>query len=95
MIPSATVEAAKLTQHSIAGTIHLSVEEVLRELGSTQRGLGGNEAARRLSVVGPNALRTHKASPWVVLGRQLRSPILILLIVTAGLSLFLGMPRIR
>ncbi|WP_082634285.1 magnesium-translocating P-type ATPase [Arthrobacter alpinus] len=90
MIPSATVEAAKLTQHSIAGTIHLSVEEVLLELGSTQRGLGGNEAARRLSVVGPNALRTHKASPWVVLGRQLRSPILILLIVTAGLSLFLG-----
>lgn len=90
MIPSATAEAAKLTQRSITGTIHLSVEQVLLELGSTERGLGSDEADRRLSAVGPNALRTHKASPWVVLGRQLRSPILILLIVTAGLSLFLG-----
>lgn len=90
MIPPATAEAAKLTQRSITGTIHLSVEQVLSELGSTERGLDSDEADRRLSAVGPNALRTHKASPWVVLGRQLRSPILILLILTAGLSLFLG-----
>ena len=40
--------------------------------------------------LGPNAVRTHQASGWSVLGRQLRSPILILLLVTAGLSLFLG-----
>jgi P-type Mg2+ transporter len=87
---SATAEAANFTQLSIAGTARLSVEQVLHELQSTESGLGGDEAARRLAAVGPNALRTHKASPWLVLGRQLRSPILILLIVTAGLSLFLG-----
>ncbi|MEO8222495.1 MAG: HAD-IC family P-type ATPase, partial [Specibacter sp.] len=90
MGPPATAEAAKPTQRSITGATHLSVEQVLVELGSSDSGLGRVEAARRLSAVGPNALRTHNASPWLVLGRQLRSPILILLIVTAGLSLFLG-----
>ncbi|ALE07702.1 magnesium ABC transporter ATPase [Arthrobacter sp. ERGS1:01] len=69
---------------------HRTGEQVLHDLQSTQQGLTGDEAAQRLSAVGPNALRTHKASPWSVLGRQLRSPILILLIITAGLSLFLG-----
>jgi Mg2+-importing ATPase len=49
-----------------------------------------DEAARRLAVSGPNVVRTHGASGWRVLGRQLRSPILILLIVTAATSLFVG-----
>lgn len=87
---SATAEAPNFTQRYIASTIHQTVEQVLSDLQSTDSGLSGGEAARRLAEVGPNALRTHKASPWLVLGRQLRSPILILLIVTAGLSLFLG-----
>ena len=64
--------------------------QVLRDLDSTELGLDSGEAARRLASVGPNALRSHKASPWTVLGRQFRSPILILLIVTAALSVFLG-----
>jgi len=67
-----------------------STDDVLRELGSTAAGLSGEEAVRRLAETGPNAVRTHKAGPLSVLGRQLRSPILILLIVTAGLSLLLG-----
>ncbi len=87
---SAPVEAADFTEQSIAGTAHLTVEQVLLDLRTTESGLDADEAERRLDAVGPNALRTHKASPWLVLGRQLRSPILILLIVTAGLSLFLG-----
>ena len=67
-----------------------SVDEVLRDQQSQILGLSSVEAARRLAVVGPNAVRTHKARAWPVLGRQLRSPILILLITTAGLSVFLG-----
>ncbi|MCI4657176.1 magnesium-translocating P-type ATPase [Cryobacterium zhongshanensis] len=67
-----------------------SAEEVLSALGSTAAGLSGVEAARRLAETGPNAVRTHKAGPLSVFGRQLRSPILILLIVTAALSLLLG-----
>ncbi|WP_170133280.1 magnesium-translocating P-type ATPase [Arthrobacter livingstonensis] len=86
----ATAEAASTAERPIASTAQLTAEQVLLDLQSTDSGLGGDEAARRLAAVGPNALRTHKASPWLVLGRQLRSPILILLILTAGLSLFLG-----
>ena len=67
-----------------------SADEVLASLGSTASGLSATEAAGRLAAGGPNAIRTHRASAWAVLGRQLRSPILILLIVTAGASLFLG-----
>jgi P-type Mg2+ transporter len=63
---------------------------VLAGLNSAAGGLSSAEAAARLATVGPNALRTHKARAWAVLGRQLKSPILILLFVTAGLSLALG-----
>lgn len=74
----------------IADAAHRPVGEVAAQLGSGEQGLSSSEAARRLLELGPNALRTHQASGWSVLGRQLRSPILILLLVTAGLSLFLG-----
>jgi Mg2+-importing ATPase len=66
------------------------VAAVLGELGSGETGLTGAEADKRLAELGPNAVRTHMASGWSVLGRQLASPILILLLITAGLSLFLG-----
>jgi len=65
-------------------------ETVLVQLGSTPGGLTGAVAAERLATVGPNAVRAHQASGWSVLGRQFRSPILILLLVTAALSLSLG-----
>jgi Mg2+-importing ATPase len=75
---------------SISGAAHLPADEVAARLGSGANGLESAEAARRLLELGPNAVRTHQASGWSVLGRQLRSPILILLLITAGLSLFLG-----
>ena len=64
--------------------------DVTTALGSSMGGLSSAEAARRLAAEGPNAIRTHKANGWAVLGRQLRSPILLLLVVTAGISFFLG-----
>lgn len=66
------------------------VDEVIAAVGSTISGLSGDEARRRLEQLGPNALRTHKANGWAVLARQFRSPILILLLVTAAISLFVG-----
>lgn len=75
---------------SIVDSAHRTGAQVLRDLASTEQGLGAGEAASRLASVGPNALRSHRASPWTVLGRQFRSPILILLMVTAALSVFLG-----
>ncbi|RAX15943.1 magnesium-translocating P-type ATPase [Pseudarthrobacter sp. AG30] len=68
----------------------LTTDQALARLGSGPGGLTGEEAERRLAEIGPNAVRTHRANGWAVLGRQFASPILILLLITAGLSLFLG-----
>jgi Mg2+-importing ATPase len=75
---------------SLAGSARRPADQVLADLGSGTAGLTSEEAALRLAREGPNAVRTHKASAWSVLARQLRSPILILLIITAAVSLALG-----
>ncbi len=64
--------------------------DVLTTLSSTPAGLTSAEAVTRRDALGPNVLREHRARPWRVLGRQLKSPILILLFVTAVVSMFLG-----
>lgn len=74
----------------LRGAAALPVPAALALVDAQPDGLSAAEAARRLADVGPNALRTHRARPWRVLGRQLKSPILLLLFVTAGVSLFLG-----
>ncbi|MGW2161355.1 magnesium-translocating P-type ATPase [Nonomuraea sp. NPDC001699] len=74
----------------VAAAAGLPVEEVVARLDGTTGGLTQAEAERRLAVVGPNSLRTHRARRVAVLARQLRSPLLILLAVTAAASFFLG-----
>ncbi|MGZ4590999.1 MAG: magnesium-translocating P-type ATPase [Actinomycetes bacterium] len=65
-------------------------QEVLAALGTAPTGLSAAEAARRFSAIGPNAVRSH-GTQWVtVLARQLRSPLLVLLAVTAAASFALG-----
>jgi Mg2+-importing ATPase len=67
-----------------------SVDEVLRWLDSSAAGLSSTEASARLARYGPNAVRTHHVHALAVLGRQLRSAVLILLAGTAVVSYFLG-----
>lgn len=68
----------------------LQAEDVLSRLGSGAGGLSSAEAAARLTRDGPNAVRDHQARAWGVLVRQVRSPLLALLAVTAAVSFFLG-----
>ncbi len=68
----------------------LTAESVLGRLGVPPEGLSSEEVARRRARVGPNAVRTHQARWWSVLARQLRSPLLLLLVVTATISFFVG-----
>ena len=75
------------TLHEAAG---LAGSAVLARLGSGPDGLAGAGARDRLVRDGPNAVRTHHARAWAVLGRQLRSALLLLLAVTAVVSFFLG-----
>lgn len=88
--PVAREGSASGAPPDMAAAGSLAVVDVLARLGSTQEGLAGAEAARRLRAVGPNAVRSHRARALAVLGRQLRSPLLILLAVTAVASFFVG-----
>ncbi|MCX4092472.1 magnesium-translocating P-type ATPase [Nocardia sp. alder85J] len=73
-----------------AGAATLPGPAVLATLGATGEGLTGSEAAARLRRHGPNAVRSHHAQLAPVLLRQLRSPLLLLLLGTAIVSFVLG-----
>lgn len=69
----------------------LAPDEVLRTLGTTQAGLSSAEAARRLSTAGPNDVRaTRELTLADLVWRQVRSPLLLLLLVAATVSMLTG-----
>ena len=68
----------------------LPTADVFEALASGPEGLSGEEAARRLAADGPNSLASHKATAFGVLLRQLRNPLLILLIGAASVSVVTG-----
>ncbi|HEX9039578.1 MAG TPA: cation-transporting P-type ATPase [Trebonia sp.] len=84
---ASAVPAAPL---GVAAAGALAVPGVLARLGSDRAGLTAAEAARRLRAHGANAVRSHRARAFPVRGRQLRSPVLVLLVVTACASFFVG-----
>jgi P-type Mg2+ transporter len=68
----------------------LSGEQLLQETHSTTAGLSRQEASQRLSKYGSNSLRkTQKSSALVLLLNQFKSPIILILIFAATLSIFL------
>ncbi|HUZ09940.1 MAG TPA: magnesium-translocating P-type ATPase [Acidimicrobiales bacterium] len=64
----------------------LTPEEVLSRLGSRTDGLSSDEVTERLGRFGPNALGTHRVRVASVLFRQIRNPILVLLLGAALVS---------
>jgi len=69
----------------------VTADDALAQLGSRRDGLTAAEARERLARVGPNALPSPRAYPWWrVLGAQLRSTVVLLLIVAAALGLVFG-----
>lgn len=88
----ATAHPDDVPRLGVADAAALPVEQVLDRLGSGRAGLTTAQVRDRLAVVGPNAVRSHRTRWPAVLGRQLRSPLLILLAVTASASFFLGEP---
>ena len=62
--------------------------DLLTEIDTTAKGLQGAEAAKRLVRYGPNTLRARKRTDTLsLLLRQFKSPIILILIAAAGLSL--------
>ncbi|WP_257236366.1 cation-transporting P-type ATPase, partial [Nostoc sp. 'Peltigera malacea cyanobiont' DB3992] len=57
---------------------------------STTAGLSRQDAKQRLSEFGANSLKQkHKSSAWMLLLNQFKSPIILILIFAAVLSIFL------
>ncbi len=69
----------------------LSVEEVLRLLGTSPTGLSLSEAQRRISQVGPNEIEAERPTPpWVMLLHQLQNPLIYILIGATVITLVMG-----
>ena len=85
MEPDAAVEALDMAE--AAG---LTPDEVLARLDSGPGGLTSAEVEARLRRFGHNVLTTHRVRATAVLWRQIRNPILILLLGAAVVSGFTG-----
>ncbi len=70
----------------------LPADAVFARLESSEHGLSAADAADRLRSVGPNVLRVTRVSAWRVLLRQMRSPLLGLLLAAALISGLTGDP---
>jgi Mg2+-importing ATPase len=84
--------AAAAERLDLATAAGLSAAAVCTRLASSATGLGAGEAARRLRVYGPNALAVRRVSAFAVLVRQLRNPLLLLLLAAAAISGLTGDP---
>ena len=63
-----------------------SVGDVFAATDSSPAGLTSAQATQRLQTFGPNAVATRRARLWPVLVAQVRSPLLVLLIVAVAVS---------
>jgi len=69
---------------------NLKVEEALSRLGSSRAGLSEDEALKRLSQYGPNALTEKgKTHPLIVFLRQFASPLIYILLVAVLVEIFI------
>jgi Mg2+-importing ATPase len=63
----------------------------MRQVGATESGLTDGEAQRRLTAYGANTVAAHhRNQPLTILFRQFLSPLVIILLGAAALSLALG-----
>jgi P-type Ca2+ transporter type 2C len=69
----------------------LSAEETLSRLDSSLCGLAFDEAERRLEEHGPNELEEGQGTSWIqIVIAQVKNPLILVLVVAAGISLLAG-----
>ena len=69
----------------------LTIDECLRALDGSRRGLATPEAIRRLTAIGPNELEAPvRTSPWALLAAQFRNVLIVILLIAVALSAALG-----
>ncbi len=68
-----------------------SLDEILRDLGASREGLTSAQAQNGLQRHGPNRLdRSRRASRLIEILRRLKNPLVLLLLVAAGVSVLSG-----
>jgi Mg2+-importing ATPase len=83
--------AGALHPAAVAAWWSLPAGELLASLGSTERGLDAVQAQDRLAMHGPNALEEHHLrATWELLVRQLATPLQLILVFAAGVSVLAG-----
>ena len=75
---------------TLATSASLKADAALEQLESVPTGLTVEEAAQRLITFGPNALATRNVTARGVLVRQLRNPLLLLMLAAAAVSAATG-----
>jgi P-type Mg2+ transporter len=85
--PRGPAEAQPLDLRSAARE---TADVVFARLGSSDGGLADREAAARLETFGANVLYSQPVTVLGILLRQLRNPLLILLLAAAGISALTG-----
>ncbi|MDE1844232.1 MAG: magnesium-translocating P-type ATPase [Thaumarchaeota archaeon] len=79
-----------LQNESVEMFWQVPTSELLQKLATSLNGLTSSEAETRLQHYGPNSLKKQKSSKGVILFlSQFKSPITLILLFAAGLSLFL------
>lgn len=84
--------AEQVAMLDVASAGSLAPGTVLARLATTSDGITTDEASRRLRAFGPNVLRVHRVTVLGILLRQVRNPLLILLLTAAGVSGLTGDP---
>jgi len=87
LAPAASGEPMALDLRSAARE---PTDVVFDRLGSSDAGLSDAEAAARLESFGANVLHSQRVTVFGILLRQLRNPLLILLLAAAGISALTG-----
>ena len=68
----------------------MTIEEVIRELKTSSKGLSQEEASRRLILYGRNCLEEERGSVWLVFFRQLHNPLVYVLMFASLISIAIG-----
>ncbi len=74
----------------LAAVAAMGVDDALELIETSTDGLTQQEATRRLELYGPNAVRSHRVQPFVILAHQFANPIQLLLLAAAGVSMVVG-----
>jgi P-type Mg2+ transporter len=91
MTLATTPATAAVTPHpGVTAAAVADIDDVFASVRSTPDGLSTEQATQRRRTVGPNTVETHRARLWPVLIAQVRSPLLLLLVIAAAVSYVVG-----